>query len=438
MNSVEHSQPAIIELVDSEILATASDGEQLSSPGYALLEKSGIATGASAFDQAWLYPQRSFNQFWHQLNLAPLPVSSAYARHFADLAFAQLSHIHRELGQPAEVLFALPGSFSRDQLSILLGLANALQIKTLGLVDSAVAAASTLEDLSGELLHVDIQLHQAVITRLSATDSITRLGVEIVPDAGLKAFHSAWAQQIANQFIHEYRYDPLHTAQGEQQLFSKLPVWLRQLATSSETAVELQTPRGNFRLNLQRSALLDSSSARWGKLRELLTRMGSNSPVIASYRLHALAGIDAQLNARILDRQQVIGACRTALPQLAAQGNQLEFVTRLARRQSAHTTPPSKADNTTTAATHLLYGHSAVPVATGLAIDIDGPALGLHRGASGKLLLEVRNQQLVLTGERQDVKVEGNPDDLRAGDRLVINGVTLTLIQALDEVPTGA
>src|SRR5690606_14221904 len=103
--------PAIIELVDSEILATANHGEQLSAPGYALLEKSGIATGASAFDQAWLYPQRSFNQFWHQLNLAPLPVSSAYARHFADLAFAQLSQIHRELGQPAEVLFALPGSF---------------------------------------------------------------------------------------------------------------------------------------------------------------------------------------------------------------------------------------------------------------------------------------------------------------------------------------
>src|SRR5690606_24786455 len=251
--------PPSIEVVDGDILARGASGGLLRAPGVALLESKGIATGDDAFRQAWLFPQRSYTQFWHQLNLAPLPAGNQYARHFADLAYAQLHHLHRALGAPGEVLFAIPGSFSRDQLAILLGLANALPVKTLGLVDAAVAAASGIGDYRGELLHLDIQLHQAVITRLRAGDTISRESVEILADAGLKHFHGGWAQYIANLFIREYRYDPLHTAEGEQQLFTKPPGWLDQLASRPETTVELDTPRGAFRLSLQRSGLVESS-----------------------------------------------------------------------------------------------------------------------------------------------------------------------------------
>lgn len=441
MNPMESPGPAIIELVDSEILALGSDGGHLRTPGYALLEKSGVATGASAFEQAWLYPQRSFNQFWHQLNLAPLPVTSAFARHYADLAFAQLQQIHRELGQPAEVVFAIPGSFSRDQLSILLGLANALPVKTLGLVDSAVAAISSVPDHSGELLHLDIQLHQAVITRLSATDRVTRLGVELAPDAGIKAFHSGWAQQIANQFIREYRYDPLHTAQGEQQLFSKLPLWLEQLNHNSETVAELNTPRGNFRLNVQRSALLESSAPRWQKLRDLLQRLGSSSPVIASYRVQQLAGIGNQLNAQVLGLHQVTAACRSALPELGLQGDNVDFITSLPRSGRSPDHSAKKAATAVAATelpTHLLCGHSATAIGSGLAIGVDGGELRLYRDSNARLRLEFRDRRLVLTGNMEDVAVEGERNDLQPGDRLIINGKVLTLIQALGEVPPGA
>jgi hypothetical protein len=43
---------------------------------------------------------------------------------------------------PAAAVFAVPGSLSHEQLSLLLGIAQACRLKPLALVDSAVAAAA--------------------------------------------------------------------------------------------------------------------------------------------------------------------------------------------------------------------------------------------------------------------------------------------------------
>jgi len=421
--------PAIIELVDSEILARGASGELLRAPGFALLESKGIATGDDAFRQAWLFPQRSYNQFWHQLNLAPLPAGNQYARHFADLAYAQLHHLHRALGAPGEVLFAIPGSFSRDQLAILLGLANALPVKTLGLVDAAVAAASGIGDYRGELLHLDIQLHQAVITRLRAGDTISRESVEILADAGLKHFHGGWAQYIANLFIREYRYDPLHTAEGEQQLFTKLPGWLDQLASRPETTVELDTPRGAFRLSLQRSGLVESSLPRISRLRDLLLRQGSDGPLLASYRLGKLPGVAGHLNARVLPEGQVIGACRALAEGLVAGTESVDFITHLPRMASPGPAAAAEGKPRPRPPTHVLHQHHAWPIGSGLGIEIDagGPRLGRDPDAPLRIASDGATARLVNQG--YDIIVEGNRDNLRPGDLIRVAGHELRLIE---------
>ncbi|MFA5679082.1 MAG: hypothetical protein WC953_11870, partial [Pseudomonas sp.] len=299
------SDAALIELIDTEILAVRGEGALLRTPGYALLEDGGIETGAAALAKAWLYPQRSFNQFWRQLTLAPLPANHRHARHYADLAFAQLRQIHADLGAPAQMLFALPGNFSRDQLSILLGLANALPATTLGMVDSAVAAASTLAH-SGDLVHLDMQLHQTVITHLRADEQVSRVAVEVVPDSGLKAFHGAWAQYIADQFIQQYRYDPLHQARDEQQLHDRLPGWLDALAHGDQVSAELATGRGNFRLTLSPGALAAQTAERVNRLRQALDKFPPQALRVASYRLERLPGLGEALGIQVLKEQQTL------------------------------------------------------------------------------------------------------------------------------------
>ncbi|MAT50648.1 MAG: hypothetical protein CMK32_05640 [Porticoccaceae bacterium] len=420
--------PAFIELVDSEILGLWQQ-ELVREPGFALLDKGGVQTGQSALDQAWLYPQRSFNQFWHQLNLAPLPAASRHARHHADLAFAQLKALHQALGAPESILFALPGSFSPDQLSILLGLANALPVRTRAFVDAAVAATTSADIPDGEFLHVDIQLHQTVITKLRAGDRISREAVEPVSDTGVRAFFGGWAQHIAERFIREYRYDPLHTAESEQQLYSNLPRWLNALGTETETVAELRTPRGSFRLTLHRRALLEQSRLRLQRLRDNLDQLAPNAPVLASYRLNQLGILTEPLGATVLSEQAPFEGCKLALELAEGDSDSVDFVTHLprGRRKPA----PAPARHQAPAATHVLYRHRGYAIGTGLGIGPDGTGLAMARDTNSPVVLATQGDNIVVV--RGHALVNTNAEKLRAGDTLTLFGETLYLI----EIPPG-
>ncbi len=84
---------AALELNDQSLLIQAEDGAQYSEPGFARLTSDGIATGEEARAVAWREPQHVYDQYWCQLNQAPLPIRHRFARHHADIAFAQLRNL---------------------------------------------------------------------------------------------------------------------------------------------------------------------------------------------------------------------------------------------------------------------------------------------------------------------------------------------------------
>jgi len=233
---------AVIELHD--VALRCGTGSQLIEvPGHALVTPQGIVTGAAARARAWREPQHSFDQYWHQLGTAALPVVSRHARHFADLAHAQLLALHQAAGAPPRVIFAVPGSFGRDQLAVLLGIAQAAPFGVAGLIDAALAAAHT--EVADAALHLDLLRHCAVLTRLRRSGAeVLRERVAVLPELGLNRLHELWARHLAERFIAAHRYDPLHTGSGEQALREALPGWLATLARQRELNAVLPGPRG--------------------------------------------------------------------------------------------------------------------------------------------------------------------------------------------------
>src|SRR5690606_39001923 len=126
---------------------------------------------------------------------------------------------------------------------------------------------------------------------LRVDDQVKRVAVEILPDTGVKAFHNAWAQYIADQFIQQYRYDPLHQARDEQQLHDRLPSWLEALTHDDQVRAELATGRGDFHLMLTRSALAAHTAERVSRLRQALDKFPRGALRVASYRLERLPGV---------------------------------------------------------------------------------------------------------------------------------------------------
>ena len=111
----------VIELSDADIKVATAGEIVLHSPGYALVKDTQIEVGEAAYNQARLHPRRAHNQFWHRLSLDPLTHPTPYYRHHADLVHAHLKHIAEQLEDSAEAVFAVPGSYSKEQLSLLLG-----------------------------------------------------------------------------------------------------------------------------------------------------------------------------------------------------------------------------------------------------------------------------------------------------------------------------
>jgi hypothetical protein len=429
------------------------------SPGYALLTEHGITTGNAALEKAYLQPQQSFNQYWRQLNLSPLPSPTSQARHNADLAYAQLLQLHKESGSPEQIVFATPGSFDRDQLSVLLGLANAAPFKTIGLVDSAVAAVNQA-DLSlskntspNHFLHLDIQLHQLVLTRLSVNNPfIERAAVEIITGTGLKTFYDIWARYIANQFIQQYRYDPLHTAEGEQQLYDSLPIWLEKVNGDQEIAVALDSPQGTYKLNLNRNDLLASSQPKVEQLQQKLNSfVGENDSLIASHRAALLPGLTMQLGMdQTLPANAAMMGCLENIESIVNKGGDIHFVTKLLISQHSdqevsdnvkepladiNKEPSAEISNKESASnpTHVLYQHRAQAIGNTLYIHQGEQGLSFSQQQPSDTKFFVENGQTYFQSEQTDLSsdlaIEHSSTPLQVGETITIGTHSLQLIE---------
>src|SRR5690606_19789345 len=129
-----------LEFNDAGLRVSDENGILLSSPGYALVLPKQIEFGERARSQSRINPLNSYNQFWHKLSLDPFSRPIAHYRHNADLAFSHLQDLAGSAELEGDVLLAVPGSFSREQLGILLGLIRQSPFRAVGLVDAGLAA----------------------------------------------------------------------------------------------------------------------------------------------------------------------------------------------------------------------------------------------------------------------------------------------------------
>ncbi len=443
---------AIIELNDSGILCHTPGRIEAtpSSPGYALLQNHGVLTGEQALQQAWLQPQQSFNQYWYQLSLSPLSMSNQHARHHADLAYAQLQQLYADAGQPQQVIFAMPSNTTAEHLGILLGLVKASPFNAVGLVDAAVAAASQ-SGLKGKLLHADIQLHTTVLSTLNSTEQVQRQTASQYPDIPLKGIHDTWAQFIADRFIREYRYDPLHTAAGEQQLHDRLPGWINQLNTQSEIEAELSAPQGDFHLRIQRSEFIAANQRRWQRLVEALASTPYDS-LLLSHRLANLPGVLDSLEAAghgnivTLAADATIAACLAQGETIAgavdsnSSDSQLRFITALPALPALSSLSANQGSSLTPTeqgmASHLLWGHRAYALDQGLLLLSDGTPViaaeateNLTDQAAAEITLNEGRIALKQRHNAAAINCDGDWHNLQAGDVIHIADQTLTLIE---------
>ena len=418
------------------------------SPGYALVENGGLRTGAAALAAARLQPRQVDNQFWWGLNTEPRAGTRGDLS-AADLAHAHLTAVWEQVqgAAPAgdsEVLLVLPGSYGDAQLGLVLGIARACGMPVTGMVDAAVAAAAGLPFTSPpaglgcrHLLHLDIMLHCTVVTDLVRDDDVTRRGVEVIRRLGLVSLYDKWARRIAQTFVHASRFDPLHGATTEQELYDRLPAFLLQLVGRDAATLGIEAGGTAHAVELTRSAMAIAVEADLRAIVHLVgsqTRAGEPTAVLLSHRAASLPGLRQRLtevgDAVVVDLAE--GAAATAALEHAGHirsaGEALPFVTQLPAA-AADTSPPGAPAvvEASPPAPVAAVPASAVAPPAGAAVSGD-PTHILHEGRAHPLTEQAFVVGTAIPAGQKGIELRGQVDGIsrshltirREGDRVVV------------------
>src|SRR5690606_6193245 len=182
------------------------------------------------------------NRVWQTLARGPGAAGLAGPQSAAELAYAQLADLWQRFGEAgAEAVLVVPGHYGAGELGVLLGIAQECGIAVGAMVDTA-AAASARPYPGHQLLYADAGLYRVSAIPLEQGQEVTAGTEQALASAGLASVTEMLARRAAELFVLATRFDPLHRAESEQQLYDRLPEWLSRLHT--EDVLELVLPHG--------------------------------------------------------------------------------------------------------------------------------------------------------------------------------------------------
>ncbi|MDP6097413.1 MAG: hypothetical protein QGG67_15730 [Gammaproteobacteria bacterium] len=433
----------VIELNDSAVRVGDEQGLIATSPGFALAVGKLLELGDEAKRQARLHPTSSYNKFWHHLSMEPLAHPNDQVRHFADLAYAHLLHLAELAEIDDDIIFAVPGNFTHQQLAILLGLTRQSPFNAVGVVDSAVVGAVNDTSQEKSVIFADIQLHQVVLTKMMVVDQrLNTDSVIEVPGVGTQNFMELMMELVTGLFIQQCRFNPQHNAESEQQLYNQLPLWLQQDDDDKNSLLlELKTDSAVYQAKMPKQSLVDILNGYYKKIEQQLAALTAEQQgqVLISQAMGELPGLVAALShfsgLKVADETTISKNCLQYQEVIAGDAGRIHLVSALPLPGKASTNIANTATqecNNNESPTHALYSNQAfglgeLEIRNSATLNGQGTAantLTLSIGGLPEFLGKIDNegdQFFLVCGEHgavvNDKKVAGK-QKLNLGDRV--------------------
>jgi len=405
-----------LELSDAGLMAAAADppgllpvdGVDRESPGYTLPGKKGLLVGREAEGMSLLFPRKFNSRFWDQLDTEPLKPSPPFARNHAEMAYFHMAFVWERIRDHGDgLLIAVPGFYESTQLGLLLGIARELSIPVQGMVALPVAAAS--KPSPGDLLlHLDIHLHRLELTLLEQGDQLEQRESVTTGDRGLFFLQREWVQAIADVFVHTTRYDPLHRAESEQELYGRLPEIAAVLQEQDSMILEMKQDSRSYRAQITRELLTQRAAPLVQDMQEMIQEMvqrhaqkGQGIALQVTHRISRVPGLTEVLSetaggpvTELAPGAGAMGALALweRAPQEGGEGGLSFRATRpwFSERPGPQIRVAFMGRDVAPAGgpcpTHLLYGDSAYPISEDpLFITVGNPDVELETGNSPEL-----------------------------------------------------
>jgi hypothetical protein len=253
--------------INDRALALASQGRVLSSAPSVVFDGSGTEpAGSLAWQEFRRQPTKTSSRHLHDLARKDLYTERALAIFSAELRQRLQAH---PPAADARIWLAAPAQFEARGLGTVLGLAQKLSVQVDGCVDAAVASVAGL-GIERSALVVELGLHHVAATAVDGGSVARRRRAVVSERGGLIELYEAWLDLISTAMVKRTRFDPLHDAATEQQLFDAVPGLARQVASTGSAVAVVNTGNESFDTTLTRDQFVNAGQAVYREVMRVL------------------------------------------------------------------------------------------------------------------------------------------------------------------------
>ncbi len=282
-------------------------GDSSGSAGVFAQDASGSRFGNHALQRLRLSPTECEDRFWRDLGTQPPGKSLPGIRHNADLAWQHLRAIASEQVSQIQTV-ALPAHYNREQAALLSGILQNLGSEGVTLVNRSLLCLAASGDAKW---HFDLQLNQGVLAQAEREGQTLRLGpVREYPGLGLLNLVDSLTRTVQQVFIDKTRFDPLHLASSEQQLFLQL-LELLERSVEDRQEISIQVQEGRYQVEITR-AQLEQACETW---LAPLQKDASGAKILLDNSFPMLTG---QLDAQVIGDADIASCWLERGPELVA------------------------------------------------------------------------------------------------------------------------
>jgi hypothetical protein len=340
-------------------------------PGFALLEDDGLTTGTAAFASARIRPRRVQSGFWANLQTEALTDRQFQHLSNADLVSRQLEQMWKAVAHKGDrLVVAVPAYMNNNNLALFLGIAAELDVPVVAMVDAAVAATRR-EYKDAVPVHIDLSQHSALLTRMSQAGLAAVDRSEVIEDSGLLSLFDEWRKVIAEAFVQQSRFDPLHTAETEQMLQDRIADWLTVASTSPSVALEIEFRGVTHQAEIESLALVAAAAPIYQRIASNLRALfrADETPAIQlSVRAALLPGLGDMLLARVggevfsLEAGATARGLITRCRDMQKSDSGVSLIKQLPWDQSAVQVALTETVSRGGSPTHILFKNTAYPI----------------------------------------------------------------------------